>query len=153
MELGNFSRKKSVAINIVALIILSLPAILGYNVLSDIAPLGAGSTLMDLEDFLVSYNILPLGSLIFVLFCVRKNGWGFDNFIKEANEGKGISFPTSARKYMNYVLPAIIVVVYLKGYYDKFKDSSTVTLVIWMIISVILLILTFSFMLPKKKTK
>lgn len=153
MELGNFSRKKSVAINIVALIILSLPAILGYNVLSDIAPLGAGSTLMDLEDFLVSYNILPLGSLIFVLFCVRKNGWGFDNFIKEANEGKGISFPTSARKYMNYVLPAIIVVVYLKGYYDKFKDSSTVTLVIWMIISVILLISTFSFMLPKKKTK
>ena len=78
---------------------------------------------------------------------------GADNFIKEANEGKGISFPTSARKYMNYVLPAIIVVVYLKGYYDKFKDSSTVTLVIWMIISVILLILTFSFMLPKKKTK
>ena len=75
---------------------------------------------MDLEDFIVSYNILPLGSLIFVLFCVNKNGWGFDNFIRETNEGKGISFPASVKGYMNYVLPAIIVVVYLKGYYDKF---------------------------------
>lgn len=79
--------------NFVLITVLSLPAILGFNVLSGIQPLGEGSNIMDMEDFLVSSNLLPLGSLVFVLFCVRKNGWGFENFLKEANEGEGIKFP------------------------------------------------------------
>ena len=78
--------------------------------------MGSGSTIMDLEDFLVSYNLLPLGSMVFVLFCARKNGWGYENFLAEVNEGAGKKFPKWLRKYMNYVLPLIIAVVYLKGY-------------------------------------
>ena len=75
---------------------------------------------MDLEDFIVSNNLLPLGSMIFVLFCVKKNGWGWEGFRKEANEGEGIKLPNWLRFYMSYILPTIIVVVYLKGYYDSF---------------------------------
>ena len=73
--------------------LLSLPAVLGFNVLSGFEPLGPGTGIMDLEDFLVSYNLLPLGSMIFVLFCTKKNGWGWKDFRQEANTGKGIKFP------------------------------------------------------------
>ena len=89
MDMGGWSRKKAVIFNIVLIIALSLPAVLGFNLLSGFQPMGAGSSVMDLEDFLVSYNLLPLGSMIFVLFCVKKNGWGWENFRKEANDGKG----------------------------------------------------------------
>ena len=84
-----WSRKKAVAVNMVAMILLSLPAVLGFNVLSGIQPLGAGSNIMDLEDFIVSNNILPLGSVVFVMFCVSKYGWGWKNFITEADAGEG----------------------------------------------------------------
>ena len=87
--------------------VLSLPAVLGFNMLSGITPMGAGTNIMDLEDFLVSGNILPLGSLLFVLFCTRKNGWGFENFVAEADNGIGKPFPQYLRKYMSYVLPLI----------------------------------------------
>lgn len=133
------TRAKSVAINLVGVAILSLPAILGYNVLSGIAPMGTGTTLMDLEDFLVSYNILPLGSLIFVLFCIRKNGWGWENFRKETNLGTGITFPNVLKNYMTYFVPAIIIVIYMKGYYDTFAAKGMTTLVIWMLIACVLL--------------
>lgn len=69
---------------------------------------------MDLEDFLVSSNVLPLGSLVYVMFCTSKRGWGWDNFIKEANSGKGLSFPRRIRWYMTFVIPIIVVVIYLK---------------------------------------
>lgn len=121
------------------MIVLSLPAVLGYNVLSGIQPMGAGTTIMDLEDFLVSYNILPLGGLIFVLFCTRKSGWGWDSFCKEVNEGKGKKLPASLRGYMSFVIPAIIVFIYLKGYYDTFVGAGTVALVLWMTFAVALL--------------
>ena len=100
MDITDCKRQRAVIINIFAIIILSLPAILGYNILSGIQPIGAGSTIMDLEDFLVSYNLLPLGSLVMVLFCTKKNGWGFDNFIKEVDTGEGIKLPLWIRKYM-----------------------------------------------------
>lgn len=74
------------------MILLSLPAVLGFNKLAAFQPIGPGSSIMDLEDFLVSYNLLPLGSMIFVLFCTKKNGWGWEGFRKEANEGKYLSF-------------------------------------------------------------
>ena len=78
---------------------------------------------MDLEDFIVSNNLLPLGSLGYLLFCTRKNGWGWDNFIAEVNAGTGMKFPKCLKNYVAYGIPAIIIVIYLKGYYDKFAGS------------------------------
>lgn len=134
-----WQRKKAVAVNIALITVLSLPAVFGYNLLSGIQPMGAGSTIMDLEDFLVSYNLLPLGSLVFVLFCTRKNGWGFDNFVKEVDTGKGMRFPVCIRFYMTYVLPVIMVVIYLKGYYDTFRPMGKTVLLVWMIFACLLL--------------
>ena len=139
MDTFGWNRKKAVAVNAPLMIVLSLPAVLGYNVLAGIQPMGAGTTIMDLEDFLVSYNILPLGGLIFVLFCTRKSGWGWDSFCKEVNEGKGKKLPASLRGYMSFVIPAIIVFIYLKGYYDTFVGAGTVALVLWMTFAVALL--------------
>lgn len=139
IDLWGWSRKKAVLINIVLVIFLSLPCILGFNILADVQPLGAGSNIMDLEDFLVSNNLLPIGSLIYLLFCTRKNGWGWENFIKEANTGKGIGFPKTIRCYMNYVLPLIIVVIYLKGYYDMFYEKGMKYFIPWMTIAVLIL--------------
>ena len=139
MELQNIDRTKAVLENFVLITIISLPAILGFNVLSGIQPIGAGSSIMDLEDFLVSYNVLPLGSLIFVLFCTKKNGWGFEAFLQEVNSGSGIAFPKILKGYVSYVVPFLIVLVYLKGYYDMFKGFSTATLIFWMAVALILL--------------
>lgn len=143
MDMCTWSRGKAVAVNCVLIPILSLPAVLGFNLLSGVQPLGQGSTIMDLEDFLVSSNLLPLGSLVFVMFCVRKNGWGFDKFLKEANKGDGIKFPRWIRCYMQYILPAIVTVIYLKGYYDAFREKGTAMLVGWMCFAVALLALIF----------
>ena len=151
MEITGWSRKKTVLIDLVLITILSMPAILGFNVLSHIQPMGAGTGIMDLEDFIVSYNILPLGSLIMVLFCVKKNGWGFEGFLQEANTGEGITFPKVVRGYMQYGVPTIIVIVYLKGYYDMFVTQGTKVLVIWMIIALLFLAFIFSLMFSKKK--
>ena len=121
MEMFNWSRKKACIINCVALIILSLPCALGFNLLQDIKPFGEGSTIMDLEDFLFSNIILPLGALIIVIFCVSKKGWGFNNFIEEANTGKGIKFKKYLRGYVTYILPIIIIAVFIIGIYNFFK--------------------------------
>ena len=137
MEIWNIERKKAVKTNMVMLMLLSMPAVLGYNLLSGIQPMGAGTTIMDLEDFLVSYNILPLGGLVFVLFCTKKNGWGFENFRKEVNTGVGFALPGWIRGYMSYVLPLIIILVYLKGYYDMFSPMGTKVLIGWMIFAAI----------------
>lgn len=148
-----WERKKAIKLNIVLIIVLSLPAIFGYNVLSHIQPLGAGSNIMDLEDFLVSYNILPLGSMIFVLFCTRKNGWGWDRFLQEANTGKGICVKQVLRFYMSVILPLIIVIVYLKGYYDFFVGQGVVVLTFWMIFAVVLLLLIWGISFGKIKRR
>lgn len=150
MEAFDLKRKKAVIVNMLLIIMLSLPAVLGYNLLKDIQPIGAGTTIMDLEDFLVSYNILPLGSLLFVLFCTKKNGWGYNNFLEEVNLGEGISFPKKLRLYMQYILPLIIIIVYLKGYYDMFSVFGTKVLTIWMIIAILFLILILSFSMSKR---
>lgn len=148
-----WKREKAIRVNVVLIILLSLPAILGYNVLSGIQPLGDGTTIMDLEDFLVSYNILPLGSMVFVLFCTRKNGWGWNEFLKEANTGKGRKLTNGLRFYMSYILPAIIVIVYLKGYYDTFCNMGIGTLIGWMVFALVLLglITWISFCVPVEK--
>ena len=93
MDLFDWSRKKAVIINLVSIFVLSLPCALGFNLLSGIQPFGAGSTIQDLEDFLVTYNFLPLGSLAYLFFCTSRYGWGFDGFLSEANSGSGIRFP------------------------------------------------------------
>ena len=153
MDMGGWSRKKAVIFNIVLIIALSLPAVLGFNLLSGFQPMGAGSSVMDLEDFLVSYNLLPLGSMIFVLFCVKKNGWGWENFRKEANDGKGLKISNKLQFYMTYILPAIIVIVYLKGYYDTFAKMGPKVLAGWMTFAAVLLAIIFGLSSVKKKTK
>ena len=115
MDLFGWSRKKACFINGVALLILSLPAVFGYNLLSFIQPLGSGSSITDLEDAIVSQYLLPLGSLCFLLFCVTRYGWGWKNFINEANTGKGLKFPNILRGYMTFVLPILILIIFLVG--------------------------------------
>ena len=120
IDLWGWTRKKSVLVNLVLILVLSLPCVLGFNVWSDIAPLGAGSTIQDLEDFIVSNNLLPLGSLLYLLFCTSRYGWGWDNFIAEADAGKGIKFPKWARFYVSYILPLIVLFILVMGYWQKF---------------------------------
>lgn len=144
-ETFGWERKKAVGFNLLAITLLSMPAVLGYNLWAGAAPLGSGSTIMDLEDFLVSYNILPLGSLLFVMFCGKKNGWGWERFLAEVNTGSGMNFPGGIRIYITYILPAIISVIYLKGYYDMFQDKGRTVLSFWMLVAVALLLLVLSF--------
>ena len=151
IDLWNWSRGKAVIVNIVLITVLSIPCILGFNVLSDITPLGAGTNIMDLEDFLVSNNLLPLGSLVYILFCTRKNGWGWDNFIAEANAGEGKKLPKKLKFYMSYILPAIIVIIYIKGYYDMFSPKGLNYLIPWMIVAFALLGFVAYFALSKGK--
>ena len=115
MDKWNISRKKSALINGVIILIASLPAVFGYNIWSSFQPRGAGSTVLDLEDFIVSNLLLPGGSLIFLLFCVTKWGWGFDKYLAETNTGTGVKFPKALRGYVTFVLPCIILVILVLG--------------------------------------
>lgn len=119
-DMTEIPKKKIVRGHIVAMILLSLPCALGYNLLSGIQPLGAGTAILDLEDFLVSNNILPLGGIVYVLFCACKSGWGWENALEEANAGKGLKFPNAIRLYVKYVLPLIILFVFVMGYISMF---------------------------------
>ena len=119
-DLWGWSRKKAVLVNGILLAMLSVPCVLGFNAWSGIQPLGDGSTIQDLEDFLVSSNLLPLGSLVYLLFCTSKKGWGWGNFIAEADAGKGVQFPRWARKYVSYVLPVLVLVIFAAGYWGRF---------------------------------
>ena len=120
MDRWNISRGRAVIANLVLIFLLSLPFLLSNNLWSAFRPLGM--SIMDLEDFLVTYNLLPLGSVIYLLFCIAPKhiGWGWDNFIAECNTGKGIAFPRKARFYMTWILPAIVLVIFVVGYLEKF---------------------------------
>lgn len=120
LDLWNWSRKKAVLVNIVIVIVFSLPCVLGFNLLSSIQPMGPGSNIMDIEDFIVSNNLLPLGSLVYLLFCVSKCGWGWKNFLTEANTGKGMKFPKWIRFYVTFILPLIVLAIFVQGYLAKF---------------------------------
>ena len=115
IDLFGWSRKKTAIINTIVVILLSLPCVLGYNLWSSFQPLGPGSAVLDLEDFLVSNLLLPLGSLIYLVFCVSRYGWGWDNYIKEVNTGEGVKMPKCLRFYCTYILPIFILVVFLQG--------------------------------------
>ena len=121
MDLFGTSRKKTVLINGIAIILLSLPCVFGFNIWSGFQPMGAGSTIQDLEDFIVSNNLLPLGSMVYLLFCTSRYGWGWKKFLAEADTGKGVKFPAWARVYVSYILPLIVLFIFIMGYYQKFK--------------------------------
>lgn len=119
-ELTGFSKRKTCLICGIAVFILSIPCVLGFNVWSAFTPFGSGSTILDLEDFLVSQILLPIGSLAFVLFCTTKKGWGFDNFMQEANQGKGAKVKKWMYYYCKFALPVIISLLFVYGILDKF---------------------------------
>lgn len=120
MELTGCSRKKSSIVNLFLIILLSMPCVLGFTVWGWdwLAPFGG--TIMDLEDFAVSNVLLPLGSLVYLLFCVTRYGWGWDKYKAEANEGKGLKIQNWMRGYLTYVLPLIVLFIFGFGIYDKF---------------------------------
>lgn len=119
MDLWGFSRKKAVGMNILLIILLSLPVALEGSLLAGVNPLGLGS-FTGLWDFVVSNHLLPLGSLVYLLFCTLRIGWGWDNFMAEANTGKGLRFPRAARFYVSRVIPVIILFIFLNGYFKFF---------------------------------
>ena len=115
MDLTGWDRKKASLINCIAMLILVLPCIFGFNILSDFQPLGPGTGILDLEDFIVSYIILPFGALLFTIFCATRYGWGWDNFVNEANKGKGLKVQKWMRPYVTYVLPVAIAILLVSG--------------------------------------
>lgn len=115
MDFLGWTRRKAGLVNIVLMFILSLPCALGFNNLSWMQPRGPGSTVLDLEDYIVSNFLLPLGSLLVVLFCTSRLGWGWDSFKKEANEGDGIKVQEWMRLYVTWVLPFMIILVFVMG--------------------------------------
>ncbi|MCQ2444606.1 MAG: sodium-dependent transporter [Mailhella sp.] len=120
MDGFGWSRRKSACVNGLVLTCLTMPCILGFNVLSWIEPLGRGTCIMDLEDFIISNNLLPLGSLVYCLFCCHRFGWGWDGFVKEADSGAGLRFPKWLRFYLTWILPAVLAVIFVEGYVQKF---------------------------------
>lgn len=115
MDLSGWSRKKACLFNGILMLLLSMPCVLGFNVLSKFQPLGPGTGVLDLEDFVVSNLLLPLGSLIFIFFCTSRYGWGWKSFTKEANTGKGLKVQRWMRGYMCYVLPVLVAVILVLG--------------------------------------
>lgn len=116
MDLFGWNRKKSCLVNLIALFVLSLPCVFGFNIWSAFQPLGEGSTVLDLEDFLVSNILLPVGSLIYLLFCVTRFGWGFEKYLKEANTGEGLKMPKGIRIYVTCILPVLLIFLMIKGW-------------------------------------
>ena len=114
MDNFGWSRKKAVVINCVFVLIASLPCVLGYNVWSGVHLIG-GRDVLDTEDFIVSNLLLPIGSLVYLLFCVSKWGWGFDNYIAEANQGSGLKMSPRLKRYFQFVLPLLILVILIQG--------------------------------------
>lgn len=121
IDVWGYTRRKSLAVHAVMLWVLSVPCALGFNVLKDIQPMGAGSCILDLEDFIVSNNLLPLGGLLLTLFCCQRFGWGWDKFVAEVDQGVGPRFPRWLRPYLTYVLPCLILVLFVVGYVDKLR--------------------------------
>ena len=118
MEKWDLDRKRALARTAVLVTVLSLPCALGFNVLAGITIPGIGD-IQSIEDFIVSNNLLPLGSLLYVVFCVSRKGWGWDNFLAEADAGTGMKFPRWARGWLTFGLPALIIIIFIMGYVPK----------------------------------
>lgn len=120
MDMHGFSRKNATLLNAAILAVMSLPCILGFNLIAGFQPLGTGTSILDLEDFIVSNLLLPLGSLVMVLFCSWRYGWGWNSFTSTADKGDGLKFPRWLRLYCKYILPLIILYVTIEGIIQKF---------------------------------
>ena len=120
MDVWGWTRRKSSWVNFIVLTLLTLPCILGFNVLSWIQSLGIGSNLMDLEDFILSNNLLSIGALTFMFFCCHRYGWGWDKFIAEADTGRGLRFPRFLRFYLTWILPLVVIFLFIQGYVQRF---------------------------------
>ena len=114
VDMFGMERKKAVWINGVIILIASLPCVFGYNIWSDLHLIG-GRDVLDSEDFIVSNLLLPIGSLIYLLFCVTKYGWGFDNYMKECNDGEGLKFGKFLKPYFQFILPVLILILVIQG--------------------------------------
>ena len=114
MDMFGLSRKKAALINCIVILVASLPCVLGYNIWSNLHLIG-GRDVLDSEDFLVSNLLLPLGSLIYLLFCVTKWGWGFDHYLEEANTGKGLKLGRFLKPYFQFILPVLILIILIQG--------------------------------------
>lgn len=121
IDVFNISRKKAVVYNCIVILVLSLPVILGFNVLSDVHPLGEGTVILDLYDFILSQNILQIGAIIYVLYVSWNYGWGFDKYLKETNKGAGFKLTNKFKFYFKYVLPLIVVFLLIQGYISVFN--------------------------------
>lgn len=119
MDKWNWTRKTAVARTAIIVTVLSLPCALGFNVLAGVQVPAIGD-IQSIEDFIVSNNLLPLGSLFYVLFCVTKGGWGRDNFLAEADTGKGVKFPAWSKLWLKFGIPALIIIIFVMGYVPKF---------------------------------
>ena len=119
MDNLGWSRKKASVVNCIGLLVLSTPCALGFNILSGVNI--GGKNILDMEDFVVSQLLLPIGALVFLLFCVTKWGWGFDKYIEEANTGKGMKLPSWLKYYFRFVLPVLIVIILVAGLFAFFK--------------------------------
>lgn len=120
MDQWGWSRKKSSTITFVAIFILALPCALGFNVWSGVLIPGVDGgnpgNIQALEDFIVSNNLLPIGSLIFVLFCTTKRGWGWKNFLTEANAGEGLKYPKWLYGWMRFGVPILVIIILIMGW-------------------------------------
>lgn len=114
IDMFGWGRRKAVIANCVFLLLASMPCLLGYNVLSGVHLIG-GRDVLDTEDFLVSNLLLPLGSLVYLLFCTTRWGWGFDNYLAEANAGEGLKLSPRFKLFFQFVLPALILVIFFSG--------------------------------------
>ncbi len=120
MDVLGWQRRASIAVHAVIMAVLMMPCILGFNAWSGFTPFGPGSNVLDLEDFIISTNLLPLGSLMMLIFCTSRYGWGWNSFIAEADKGDGPRYPHWLRGYLTYVLPLVILVLFVNGYIEKF---------------------------------
>lgn len=123
IDVWKWSRRKACLVNFFLIVLLSIPCILGFSIWSDFQPLGPNTNVLDIEDFIVSTTLLPLGSLIFLAFCcIKRYGWGFKNFVNEADTGSGVKFPKKFKFYITYIIPVVILVIFIQGYIKVFGN-------------------------------
>ena len=119
MDLWGWSRKKAIFLNLIFVLAISMPCILGFSVWRGVQIPHIGD-IQSIEDFIVSNNLLPLGSMVYLLFCTSRRGWGWKNFLREADTGEGLAFPRWMRVYVSYILPLIVLFIFVMGYVQKF---------------------------------